>query len=134
MKLIHLTDLHLMPPGELLWGLDPFARFDAALVDIAAHHADADLCVITGDLTEKGDVAAYELLRTEGSETILILDDVFAELDTARRRALAAVATAAEQVLITAAVDSDIPPDLDATRIAVTMTDGESGRQSGVQL
>ena len=63
MKLIHLTDLHLMPPGELLWGLDPFARLDAALTDIAAHHADADLCVITGDLTEKGDVAAYELLK-----------------------------------------------------------------------
>ena len=63
MKLIHLTDLHLMPPRETLWGLDPFARFDAALTDIAAHHADADLCVITGDLTEKGDVAAYEMLK-----------------------------------------------------------------------
>ena len=42
MKLIHITDLHLMPPGELLWGLDPFARLDAALTDIAAHHADAN--------------------------------------------------------------------------------------------
>ena len=30
MKLIHLTDLHLVPPGETLWGLDPFARLDAA--------------------------------------------------------------------------------------------------------
>lgn len=63
MKLIHLTDLHLMPPGERLWGLDPLARLDAALNDIAAHHADADLCAITGDLTEKGDVSAYELLK-----------------------------------------------------------------------
>ena len=62
MKLIHLTDLHLMPPGETLWGLDP-SRLDAALADIAAHHADADLCAITGDLTEKGDVSAYELLK-----------------------------------------------------------------------
>lgn len=79
-------------------------------------------------------LAAYELLRTEGSEPILILDDVFAELDTARRRALASVAMAAEQVLITAAVEEDIPADWDATRIAVTMTDGETGRQSGVQL
>ena len=33
MKLINLTDLHLMQPGETLWGLDPFARLDAA------HHA-----------------------------------------------------------------------------------------------
>jgi len=63
MKLIHITDLHLMPPGETLWGLDPLARFDAALADIAAHHADAALCAITGDLTEKGDIAAYALLR-----------------------------------------------------------------------
>ena len=63
MKIIHITDLHLMPRGETLWGLDPFARLDAALTDIAAHHADADLCVITGDLTEKGDVAAYEMLK-----------------------------------------------------------------------
>lgn len=63
MKLIHITDLHLVPPGQTLWGLDPFARFDAALNDIAAHHADASLCAITGDLTEKGEAAAYELLK-----------------------------------------------------------------------
>ncbi len=63
MKLIHLTDLHLVPPAQTLWGLDPFARFDAALTDIAAHHADADLCAITGDLTEQGDIAAYETLK-----------------------------------------------------------------------
>ncbi len=63
MKLIHLTDLHLVSPGELLWGLDPFARLDAALTDIAAHHGDADLCIITGDLTERGEVAAYEALK-----------------------------------------------------------------------
>ena len=63
MKLIHLTDLHLVPPGQRLWGLDPAARLDAALDDIARHHGDADLCAITGDLTEKGDVAAYELLK-----------------------------------------------------------------------
>jgi 3',5'-cyclic AMP phosphodiesterase CpdA len=63
MKLIHLTDLHLVPPGERLWGLDPAARLDAALDDIARHHADADLCAITGDLAERGEVAAYELLK-----------------------------------------------------------------------
>ena len=75
-------------------------------------------------------LAGYELLRTEGSEPVLILDDVFAELDAARRRALTEVAGAAEQVLITAAVDEDIPQGWDATRIMVTMTDGETGRFS----
>ena len=65
-------------------------------------------------------LAAYELLRAEGSEPVLMLDDVFAELDTARRRALAGVAAAAEQVLVTAAVGEDIPADWDARRIEIT--------------
>ena len=77
-------------------------------------------------------LAAYELLRTEGSEPVLILDDVFAELDSARREALAAVAAPAEQVLVTAAVDDDIPVDWDATRIAITMGEDEAGRASKV--
>lgn len=71
-------------------------------------------------------LAAYELLRGEGSEPVLLLDDVFAELDTSRRRALAEVASGAEQVLITAAVAEDIPADWDATRVGITMGDGIS--------
>lgn len=122
------------------------AELDRGMCLVGPHRDDLELRL--GDQPAKGfashgeswsmalalRLAAYELLRTEGSEPILILDDVFAELDTARRRALASVAMAAEQVLITAAVDEDIPGDWDATRIAVTMTDGETGRQSGVQL
>lgn len=63
MKFIHLTDLHLVPPGETLWGLDPLARLDACLNDIAAHHADAEFCAITGDLAERGETAAYQALK-----------------------------------------------------------------------
>lgn len=77
-------------------------------------------------------LASYELLRAEGSEPVLLLDDVFAELDTARRRALAGVAATAEQVLVTAAVGEDIPPDWDARRIGITLQDDESGRISVV--
>lgn len=77
-------------------------------------------------------LAAYELLRAEGSEPVLILDDVFAELDNARRQALAGVAASAEQVLITAAVGEDLPGDWDATRIDITMRDDDSGRRSEV--
>ena len=75
-------------------------------------------------------LASYQLLREEGSEPVLILDDVFAELDTARRRALAGVAADAEQVLVTAAVGEDIPQDWDATRIGVTLRDDDTGRLS----
>ena len=78
-------------------------------------------------------LAAYELLRQEGSEPVLLLDDVFAELDNARRTALAGVAATAEQVLVTAAVPDDIPVDWDAVRIGVSMTEDESGRVSAVQ-
>jgi DNA replication and repair protein RecF len=79
-------------------------------------------------------LAAYELLRAEGSEPVLILDDVFAELDTARRSALASVAAGAEQVLVTAAVGEDIPAEWDAIRIGVTLTDDDTGRTSAVVL
>jgi 3',5'-cyclic AMP phosphodiesterase CpdA len=63
MKFIHITDLHLVRPGDRLWGLDPLARFEACLDDVARHHADAAFCVITGDLAERGEAAAYEALR-----------------------------------------------------------------------
>jgi DNA replication and repair protein RecF len=63
---------------------------------------------------------------------VLLLDDVFAELDSSRRRALAGVAASAEQVLVTAAVGDDIPGDWDARRIEITMRDDDSGRISAV--
>ena len=68
MKFIHVTDLHLTGPGESLWGLDPWARFEACLADIATHHGDAAFCAITGDLTERGDIAAYEALARRLAE------------------------------------------------------------------
>jgi DNA replication and repair protein RecF len=79
-------------------------------------------------------LGSYELLRGEGSEPVLILDDVFAELDNSRRRALAGVAAGAEQVLITAAVGEDIPADWDATRIGITLRDDDTGRASAVSI
>jgi DNA replication and repair protein RecF len=78
-------------------------------------------------------LAAYELLRADGSEPVLLLDDVFAELDTARRRALAAVAESAEQVLVTAAVLEDIPAGWDARWVTIDLRDDDSGRVSVAQ-
>ena len=75
-------------------------------------------------------LAAYQLLRSEGAEPVLLLDDVFAELDTARRRALAEVAGSAEQVLITAAVADDVPTDWQARQIHIAVTEGDDGRVS----
>lgn len=57
--------------------------------------------------------------RTGGSAPILILDDVFAELDVQRRRKLAAIVAGAEQVLVTAAVEADIPEELAGRRVNV---------------
>ena len=78
-------------------------------------------------------LAAYELLRTDGGEPVLLLDDVFAELDAARRLALAAVAESAEQVLVTAAVLEDIPAGWDARRVHIDLQDGDTGRVSVVR-
>ncbi|MBQ1118759.1 DNA replication/repair protein RecF [Streptomyces smyrnaeus] len=68
-------------------------------------------------------LAAYELLKSEGHEPVLILDDVFAELDTRRRTRLAELVAPAEQVLVTAAVPDDVPDVLEGTRFSVA--DGE---------
>jgi DNA replication and repair protein RecF len=64
-------------------------------------------------------LASYRLLKADDVEPVLILDDVFAELDAQRRRALCAVAAEAEQVIVTAAVDEDVPAQLTGTRFAV---------------
>lgn len=64
-------------------------------------------------------LGSYQLLRRSGAEPVLLLDDVFAELDTHRRARLAEVALAAEQVLITAAVPADVPEELQGGRFDV---------------
>jgi DNA replication and repair protein RecF len=64
-------------------------------------------------------LATFGLLRADGEDPILVLDDVFATLDAERRAALAAVARSAEQTLITAAVLDDVPPELRRTRVEV---------------
>ena len=74
-------------------------------------------------------LAEYALLSADGSAPVLILDDVFAELDAKRRQRLVAVAEEAEQVLITAAVGDDLPENLDdhvSARYSVEMVDGIS--------
>ena len=57
-------------------------------------------------------LASYDLLRADGDDPILILDDVFAELDSDRRGQLAELVAGAEQVLVTAAVEADVPEQL----------------------
>ncbi|MGJ5805636.1 DNA replication/repair protein RecF [Streptomyces europaeiscabiei] len=65
-------------------------------------------------------LASYDLLRAEGNEPVLILDDVFAELDARRRQRLAELVAPGEQVLVTAAVDDDVPGVLAGTRYTVS--------------
>lgn len=64
-------------------------------------------------------LAAFDLLRADGIDPVLILDDVFAELDRARRERLAERVQDATQVLITAAVDDDVPEVLQGARMVV---------------
>jgi DNA replication and repair protein RecF len=73
-------------------------------------------------------LAAYDLLRSDGGEPVLILDDVFAELDESRRTQLAEVVAPAEQVLVTAAVAADVPEALAGARFDV-----EGGRVTRVR-
>jgi len=64
-------------------------------------------------------LGSFHLLRADGIEPVLVLDDVFAELDATRRERLAGGVSAAEQVLITASVGADVPGQLRGRRFAV---------------
>ncbi|MCW5952533.1 MAG: DNA replication/repair protein RecF [Propionibacteriaceae bacterium] len=66
-------------------------------------------------------LASFSVLRADGVEPVLILDDVFAELDETRRERLAAVALTAEQVLITAAVGADVPASVAGRHFTVEL-------------
>jgi 3',5'-cyclic-AMP phosphodiesterase len=65
MKVIQVTDLHLVTPGELLCGLDPLERLRHCIDDINLHHADADRVIFTGDLSETGGEDTYRVLARE---------------------------------------------------------------------
>ena len=60
MKLIHITDTHLVEPGRALYQTDPYARLAQCIDDVVANHSDAAFCVITGDLAHKGEPSAYQ--------------------------------------------------------------------------
>ncbi|MST63625.1 DNA replication/repair protein RecF [Schaalia hyovaginalis] len=104
-------------------------------VNLVGAHRD-DLSLVLGHMPVKGfashgeswsvalalRLGSFDLLREEGETPILILDDVFAELDAKRRTGLAARVDAADQVLITAAVEADIPAELVAHVIPVAWT------------
>jgi DNA replication and repair protein RecF len=111
-------------------------------ISLVGPHRD-DLVLSLGELPAKGyashgeswsfalglKLAAYQLLRHDlGEDPVLILDDVFAELDTGRRERLAAMVADCEQVLITAAVDADVPKSLVGQTFTVTL--GEVARRA----
>lgn len=133
-----LTELGSMRQREIERGLS-----------LVGPHRD-DLLLDLGDQPAKGfashgetwsfalslRIAQFHLLKkSAGSDPVLILDDVFAELDARRREQLVKVAAEAEQVLITAAVDADLPENLGSAvvkRYNVETHDTEDGRISRI--
>jgi DNA replication and repair protein RecF len=101
-------------------------------VTLVGPHRD-DLTLTLGELPAKGyashgeswsfalalRLAAYDLLRTDGIEPVLVLDDVFAELDSGRRERLAMLVSDATQLLVTCAVPEDVPAALQGARYDV---------------
>jgi DNA replication and repair protein RecF len=102
-------------------------------VSLVGPHRD-DITLTLGTLPAKGyashgeswslalalKLGSFHLLRSDGVEPVLVLDDVFAELDVVRRERLAAGVSDAEQVLVTAAVGADVPAQLQGRRFLVT--------------
>ncbi|MCM2562299.1 phosphodiesterase [Lutimaribacter sp. EGI FJ00015] len=63
LKLVVMSDLHLVPEGEVSNTLDTAARLRAAVDSVNTHHADADLCILAGDLADLGEADAYRRLQ-----------------------------------------------------------------------
>lgn len=63
LKFVVMSDLHLVPEGELSMTLDTAARLEAAVEAVNARYGDADFCVLAGDLADLGQAAAYERLK-----------------------------------------------------------------------
>jgi DNA replication and repair protein RecF len=107
------------------------AELERAVCLVGPHRDELELRI--GDLPARGyashgeswslalalRLAAFDLLRSGGEDPVLILDDVFAELDAGRRDRLAALVRGAEQVLVTAAVTADVPAELSGARFEV---------------
>jgi DNA replication and repair protein RecF len=101
-------------------------------VSLVGPHRD-DLVLSLGMLPAKGyashgeswsfalalKLGSFSLLRADAVEPVLVLDDVFAELDSTRRERLATGVSVAEQVLVTAAVGADVPGQLRGRRFTV---------------
>jgi len=116
-------------------------EIDRGVCLVGPHRDELDLRI--GDLPGRGyashgeswsaalalRLAAFELLRQGGDDPVLLLDDVFAELDSGRRERLATLASDAEQVIVTAAVAQDVPPVLAGTRFEVA--EGKVTRAGG---
>jgi DNA replication and repair protein RecF len=108
-------------------------------ISLVGPHRD-DVVLTLGELPAKGyashgeswsfalglRLAAYQLLRHDlGEDPVLILDDVFAELDSGRRERLATLISDCEQVLITAAFPGDVPAVLSDSGMTYRVTLGE---------
>ncbi len=63
MRFAQVTDLHIVPRGETLHGLEPVHRLERCVAEINRHRARLDMCLFTGDLAERGDQASYAVLR-----------------------------------------------------------------------
>jgi DNA replication and repair protein RecF len=118
------------------------AELERAVCLVGPHRDDLDLRI--GGMPSRGyashgeswsmalalRLAAFEVLRADGEDPVLILDDVFAELDAGRRSRLAELVSGADQVLVTAAVGADVPAELSGRRFTVAdgvITDDRSG-------
>ena len=64
MRLVQITDLHMTPNGNTLHGLEPAERLRQCVADINQNASDAELCIATGDLADRGESGAYEMIRT----------------------------------------------------------------------
>lgn len=63
-KFIWMTDIHYSHQGNVL-GHDPRTRLQTAIDYINTHHSDAEICLVTGDMVQRGEMLEYQALRDQ---------------------------------------------------------------------
>ncbi|MEM9269346.1 MAG: metallophosphoesterase [Pseudomonadota bacterium] len=121
-----MSDLHIVPEGDLSHALDTAERLELAVEHINTHHQDAAFCVLLGDLADRGDAASYERLKELTSEARIPLHLTLGNHD--HRPTFLEVFGASQANPATGCIDFAL--DLDETKVLV-LDSSEPGLTAG---
>lgn len=131
LKFVVLSDLHLVAPGATSKGIDTAGRLRDGVTAVNTRHSDAAFCVLAGDLADRGEIAAYKMLREILDGLTIPCHITIGNHDKRQRFLEAFPGLAAETGYIDKVIDAD------GQRVILldsAITDAPQGRLEAMQL